>query len=95
MRLLLSTFYTMETLLSGCINYGPFLSSDLIFNNHNHSTCFSEEETSQQFETVTTLTVNRDCVSSDKVNASLLCHIKLENVLGNKVKRPFFVSVSN
>ena len=93
MRLLLSTFYTMETLLSGCINYGPFPSSDLIFNNYNQSVCLPEEETGQQFETMTTLTVNPDCVSSDKVNTSLLFRIKLENVLGNKVKRPFFVSV--
>ena len=88
MRLLLSTFYTMETLLSGCINYGPFPNSDLIFNNYNHSTCLPQVETGQQFETVTTVTVNPDCVSSDKVNASLLFGIKC---IGNKVKRPFFV----
>ena len=50
----------------------PFASSGLIFNNYNHSRCLPQEKTSKQFETMTTLTVNSSCVSSDKVSVFLL-----------------------
>ena len=55
-----------------CISYEPFPSSDLIFNNYNHTRCLPHEKTSRQLETMTTLTVNPDCVSSDKVSVFLL-----------------------